>query len=331
MSRSGSESLYATDTDSVTAVAGPSLALLKYWGKQDGGINLPATPSIAVTLAGLESRARVAFSPDGAGDIIVLDGKEQAPRHCAPLLNELRRCARDERGFVIESSNSFPTAAGLASSSSGFAAVAAAGARLLGLSTDPRELSALARLGSGSAARAVFGGFTLWPAGGESALQLHEPEFWPELRVVVLTISAGAKPVSSRAAMEATRRSSPYYEAWVRNAGELLEDGLEALAARDIERLGTLMRRSYLRMFGTMLAADDPILYWRAGSLSALHLCEELRGRGIPAWETMDAGPQVKILTETGSVELILEEIRSRFPEKTALVAAPGPGVRFVE
>ncbi len=315
----------------ITAVASPSLALLKYWGKQDGGINLPATPSIAVTLGGLESRARVAFAPDGTGDLIVLNGREQPPHHFAPMLNELRQLARDDRGFVIESSNNFPTAAGLASSSSGFAAVAGAVARLLGLPTEPEQLSAIARIGSGSAARAVFGGFTLWPAGASCATPLHPVDFWPELRVVVVTVSAGAKSISSRAAMEATRRSSPYYEAWVRDAAALLEDGIEALASRDLEKLGVIMRRSYMRMFGSMLAADDPILYWRAGSLNALLLCEELRGRGIQAWETMDAGPQVKILTEESSVELVLEELHAYFPEKTPLVAAPGPGLRFVE
>ncbi len=320
-----------SSTREITAVAGPSLALLKYWGKQDGGVNLPATPSIAVTLGGLESRARVAFAPEGTGDLIVLDGREQPAHHFAPMLNELRHLARDERGFVIESSNNFPTAAGLASSSSGFAAVAAAAARLLGLPTKAEQLSPLARIGSGSAARAVFGGFTLWPAGALSASPLHPVDFWPELRVVVVTVSAGAKSISSRAAMEATRRSSPYYEAWVRDAGALLEDGIEALANRDLEKLGVLMRRSYMRMFGSMLAADEPILYWRAGSLNALLLCEELRGRGVQAWETMDAGPQVKILTEESSVELVLDELKAYFPDKTPLVAAPGPGVRFVD
>ncbi|MCA1754910.1 MAG: diphosphomevalonate decarboxylase [Spirochaeta sp.] len=315
----------------ITAVASPSLALLKYWGKQDGGVNIPATPSIAVTLGGLESRARVAFAPDGIGDLIVLNGQEQPAHHFAPMLNELRRLARDERGFVIESSNNFPTAAGLASSSSGFAAVAGAAARLLGLPIEAEQLSPIARIGSGSAARAVFGGFTLWPAGALSATPLHPVDFWPELRVVVVTVSTGAKSISSRAAMEATRRSSPYYEAWVRDAGALLEDGIEALAQRDLEKLGVLMRRSYMRMFGSMLAADDPILYWRAGSLNALLLCEELRARGIQAWETMDAGPQVKILTEESAVDLLLEELHAYFPQKTPLVASPGPGLRFVE
>jgi len=288
--------------------AHPSLALIKYWGKSDSRRNLPATPSLAVTLAGVHTETRVR---PATVDCVVLDGAEQPRERYAPFFEALRRRLRTDLRFHAESRNSFPTAAGLASSSSGFAALAAACVRAAGGQLAAQELSALARIGSASAARSLFGGFTLLPAGARAARQLFPEQHWPELRVLVAVVGAQAKPLSSRQAMEATRRSSPFYRAWLASAGSLLAEAIEALQRRDLERMGGLARLSYSRMHAALLASEPPLLYWLPATVTLVRECAELRRRGLGAWETIDAGPQVKVLclaAEAAQIAAALQE-----------------------
>jgi len=301
----------------------PSLALVKYWGKKNTRQNLPATPSLAVTLGGVHTETRVRIAER---DSITLNGEAVALDRFLPLFGALRRAARRQVYFQVESSNDFPSSAGLASSSSGFAALTVACARILELELTPAQLSAFARRGSASAARSLFGGFTLLPAGGFAAQQLYGPEYWPELRIVIVLVSRKAKPVSSRAAMEATRISSPYYRAWLRNAGQLLDPALRALERRDIEALGPVARLSYSRMHAALLAASPPLLYWLPATIAAIRECQSLRDEGIGAWETLDAGPQVKVLCLDSQVQIICERLQALDPELKLIVASVGEG-----
>ncbi len=321
-----------------TATAHPSLALVKYWGKLPGDTNLPATTSIAMTLDHLTSRVVVSAVPNRP-DEIVIDGHAVDPARFTPFFDAVRQRCATHVAFAVKSQNNFPTAAGLASSSSGFAALALAcsaaacnasparfalGSPLpLPLPLPRDELSAMARVGSGSAARAVFGGFTRWSRGARSAEQLYPASHWPELRVIVVKISSQAKGVSSREAMERTRKTSPYFEAWEQDNRALAEEAVRALTERDLERLGRVARLSYLRMFATMFTAEPPVLYWLPASVEAIHACERLRRAAVPAFETMDAGPQVKVLTTAEHVDRVREEL-SEIAEVFA-VCGPGP------
>lgn len=340
------DTIDATPTRPACAIASctPSLALIKYWGKACSRLNLPATPSLAVSLRDLRTETR-AWALDRRHDAaftdrMVVNGVLQEPGRHAGFFDAVRAdLGQPDLVFWAESANNFPTAAGLASSSSGFAALslaclAAAGAVSQDAlaSADPamlRRLSRLARIGSGSAARALFGGFTLLPAASEAAVPLHPASHWPELRIIVVRVSAEAKPVSSRGGMEETRRTSPYYPAWVADAPAVCAAGQAALGDRDLARLGPLVRTSYLRMFATMFAADPPIIYWQPSSLALIKLCEHLRTDGVEAWETMDAGPQVKIITLESHVGRILEAIGRELPGLDCLVDRPGEGPRL--
>lgn len=319
---------------SCTVAAHPSLALVKYWGKQRGGVNLPATSSLAVTLGGLTSTTSCAAADR---DSIVIDGEPQPGERSAAVLSAVRDYLRTHGhrappGFALRSENSFPTAAGLASSASGYAALVFAAVGLVSrelAEADAAALSALARVGSGSAARSVYGGFTAWEAGATTARQLHPPTWWPDLRVVILPVSQKAKPVSSRAGMNATRDTSPFYPAWVDDAPGLFREAAAALAARDLQRLGETMRMSYLRMFATMLGADPPIVYWQPATLAILHELETLRKAGVPAWETMDAGPQVKVLTMAPHAQDLARSLAPHCAQEP-VISGVGAGARFL-
>jgi diphosphomevalonate decarboxylase len=333
----------AMDTyGTATAVAHPSLALVKYWGKQSGGINIPATGSLGVSLGALTTTTTVSITDR---DRIIINGTAQDPQPFQPLLTALRREISRRKGikggggaegtdgstgsgFLVESENDFPTAAGLASSASGFAALVTAAFAAAGCSDVPASVrSECARIGSGSAARSVHGGFVLWNAGSVAAEELHGPEWWPELRIVVLPLSDGKKPVTSRSGMNHTRETSPYYSAWVADAPALLERCRRAVDDRSLPALGPVMRASYMRMFATMLGADPPILYWLPATISVLHRLEVLRGEGLPVWETMDAGPQVKVVTTAEHTSSVVAELRSFCVSEPVVSPVGGPAV----
>jgi len=308
------------------AEAGPSLALIKYWGKASAHNNTPATGSLAVTLSGLTSRTQAELAD---ADCITVNGQVQHLERFTPFLDSLRtELGLKGACFAVDSTNNFPTSAGLASSSSGFAALAGALTLLAGREPEPRLVSRLARLGSGSATRPVYGGFTVFDAGTEEAVAEHDENFWPEFRVVLAVVREGAKAVSSRVGMERSRLTSPYYAPWVSSSVAVLADARRALAQRDWKVLGPLIRQSYLRMFSTMFSSDPPLIYWQPESLALIQALESLRAKGYQAWETMDAGPQVKVFCPADQAEALVTELDKRVPGLRFLTAAPGPGLR---
>ncbi len=291
-----------------TARALANVALVKYFGKRDATLNLPAAGSLSISLEPLETVTEVVFSRDLATDAILLAG-EPAPDAFAArvsrFLDLVGALAGGRFRARVETRNAFPTGAGLASSASGFAALALAASSALGLDLDGPELSALARRGSGSAARSVPGGLALWKAGSAPdgkdsfARRLLGPEDW-DLRLVVGVVEPGPKAVGSTDGMEHTRRTSPYYRQWVRTATADLEAAVEAVAARDLERLGAIAEDDALAMHATALAARPALAYLAGPTLEALHLARALRARGVGAWFTCDAGPQPKLLCGPG-------------------------------
>lgn len=270
------------------ACAHPNIALIKYWGKAPGPGNVPAAPSLSITLDSLATRTAV---DDAATDAFELNGRVIDDPKLAACLADLRT-RYDVRPLSIRSTNNFPTAAGLASSASGFAALVTAVDAHCGLGMDAPTRSVFARRASGSAARSIFGGFVALKGPDWAAAPLLEASAWP-LRVVIAVTAAGPKPVASSAGM---RRSmdSPYYPAWVSSTHEDFLAARERIAARDFAGLAELAEYSCLKMHGLMLASRPGLLYWNGATLACLHRIRELRAAGIPVFFTVDAGPQVK-------------------------------------
>ncbi len=287
-----------------TAEAHPNIALIKYWGKQAGPGNRPATPSLSITLDTLCSTTTVA---DGDRDRIVLDGEETDDPKIAACLAMLRE--NFELGpLEITSANNFPTAAGLASSASGFAAlITAINAHAgLGMSDDAR--SEYARKASGSAARSIYGGFVGLKAPEWIAEPLLDAGDWP-LNVVIAITDENRKKVSSSAGMGVSEATSPYYEAWVRTTAEDYDSAYAALTGRDFERLAVLSESSCLKMHGVMQSSLPPMIYWRPASVACMHEVQALRAEGVPVFFTMDAGPQVKAVCLPEATDQVAERL----------------------
>ncbi len=310
--------------------ASPSLALVKYWGKQAGGVNLPATTSIAVTLSHLETITEVRLVDSRDKQCIRVAGCLQDSERYSPFFDNLRATLDHDNWFEVDSINSFPTGAGLASSSSAFAALAFGCTRALGKPVSSGELSRIARVGSGSAARAVYGGFTRLSAGAQQAEQIAPQQHWSDLRVVIAVVDSGPKPISSRSAMSRSAETSIYYRNWIDSSEDLAQLAERAILRRDIEALGSAMRQSYLRMFCTMFTAEPPIVYWLPESVAVIRACERLRHSGIPAWETMDAGPQVKVVTTARWSGRVAEALSRETGNGEILVVGAGAEPRLI-
>jgi len=325
---------------SCTAIAGTNIALVKYWGKRNGPLNLPAAGSLSLTLRELDTRTTVRFDDQlDSGDQVRLNGQdadEGTRRRVVGFLDIVRQQAGITTHAEVVSENTVPTAAGLASSASGFAALALAASRAAGLTLEPEALSVLARRGSGSAARSIFGGLVEMQAGtrddgGDAhARPLLEGDAWP-LRLVVAVTAEGPKAIGSTEAMRRTAQTSPYYQAWIDSVAADLRDARAAIAERDLGRLGRVAERSAMRMHASALAADPPILYWSAATIAAMDTVRQLRSRGIDAFVTIDAGPHVKVLCEQGSAADVEAALAKTPGVLRTLIASPGRGARILQ
>ncbi len=311
---------------STTAQAHPNIALLKYWGKQDRPGNLPATPSLSITLDTLTTTTTVRHART---DSISLNGDALEDRGIDAALADWRR-DYDIPPLAIETRNSFPTAAGLASSASGFAALATAidGHCRLGLSAGGR--SALARRGSASAARSIHGGFATLCGPNWQASQLMSADSWP-LKVVVAITSSAPKAVSSREGMAISRRSSPYFDAWVSATAGDFGSMRDAVLRRDFARLAELSEASCLRMHGLMMSGDPALLYWNAGTLSCIEALRGLRQAGRSVFFTVDAGPQVKAVCTSPDARAVQELLRAQPGVQDILTVGLGGGAVVVD
>ena len=290
-----------------TAVAHPNIALLKYWGKQEGSDNVPATPSLSITLDRLATTTTVV---DSAQDAFFLNGCKVNDGKVQRALDSWRR-DHDIPLLAITSRNNFPTAAGLASSASGFAALTTAIDAHCRLGLNDRERSEMARRGSGSAARSIQGGFVVLQGPQWRAAQLSPPAAWP-LNVIVAITATGPKAVSSTDGMARTQATSPYYDAWLAGAEEDLATMRQAVLNKDFAALAALAEASCLKMHALMLTSRPPLMYWTAATMQCLHDIREARGAGCNVFATVDAGPQVKAVClseDADQVEAALGQI----------------------
>ncbi|KAI0452956.1 diphosphomevalonate decarboxylase [Xylaria acuta] len=294
-----------------------NIAVVKYWGKRDAKLNLPTNSSLSVTLsqADLRTLTTATCSSSYTGeDSLTLNGapSDISGARTQACLRELRalRIALEEKDeslpklssmpLRIVSENNFPTAAGLASSAAGFAALVRAIADLYQLPNSPTELSLIARQGSGSACRSLFGGYVAWQMGSQAdgldskAVQVAPASHWPEMRALVLVASAAKKGVSSTSGMQQTVGTSDLFKERIAHVVPkhmaLME---EAVAARDFAKFAEVTMKDSNSFHSTCADTYPPIYYMNDVSRAAVRAVEAINaaaGKTIAAY-TFDAGP----------------------------------------
>ncbi|MCK5893666.1 MAG: diphosphomevalonate decarboxylase [Endozoicomonadaceae bacterium] len=299
------------------ASASVNIALCKYWGKRDSQLNLPVNDSLSVALPGKGTRTRVTRLLGGTKDEVFLNERltqetESFYRRVVDHLDLFRRDAGDY--FRVDTVNSVATAAGLASSASGFAALTRAMAGVQGVSLDDDALSILARLGSGSACRSMYDGFVRWYKGGreDGMDSFAKPlrNVWRCLRLGVLTLNAAVKKTSSREGMAHTVETASLYNAWPLQAERDIVALEQAVTTQNFEQLGATAEHNAMAMHATMMASWPPLLYWVPESVAVMQKVWQLREDGVPVYFTMDAGPNVKLLFES-RVEHVIRQVFS--------------------
>ncbi len=293
-----------------------NIALVKYWGKRDTQLNLPVTSSLSISLGHLGTTTSIA--PIDGPDEVILNGLPVPPDTAfAARLRAYLDLVRPApgRGYRVLTANTIPTAAGLASSASGYAALVLALDDLHGWNLTPGQRSILARLGSGSASRSVYQGFVEWQAGeradGMDSTAHRLDATWPDLAIGLIKISTAEKAISSRDAMQGTVETSRLYTAWPEQVARDLVTVREAIRTADFDTLGKTAENNALTMHATALAAWPPTLFWKAESVAAMHRVWALRGEGVPVYFTMDAGPSLKLIARQETIPAT----RAAFPD----------------
>ena len=316
--------------------ATPNIALVKYWGKRDPDRNLPFTDTVAVVLDQGRTHVNIGeWSEDGvwwqfAGRSVRLTGGPVSPY--IRMLDHARSFHGVTQSLRVVVSPSLPPRIGFAGSAAAMAAMAAALMDAFQLDLDLWELSGLARIGSGSAARSVPDGFVRWYAGDAAdgmdsyAESLFPPEHWPDLRLVLVPIDRTAKEVPSTRAMLRCQQTSPLFSGWLDRCRADLNPVTEALGRCDIETLGEVAEGNARWMHAVALAADPPILYWTRDTVRIFEAMSALRQGGTGVWCTIDAGPNPVLITLDGDVEQVSQVVRDVLPGIEPIVARPGLG-----
>lgn len=324
--------------DAAKARACANIALVKYWGKRDVALNLPAVGSISMTLSNLATTTNVTFDESLAGDALILNGEKSpdaALKRVSRILDLVRKLAGIDTFAKIESSNNFPTASGLASSASAFSSLALAATAALGLDLGLDELCQLARRGSGSAPRSLPGGFTeIIPgkaADGSdfSVSRIAAASDW-DIRLLVAINDVSRKTVTSSEGMERTRLTSQYYDSWLNSHENDLIKARRAIVKKDFEALGLVTEASCFKMHSVMLSAFPPLLYWNGVTIDTIRKVWSLRESGLVGFVTIDAGPHVNVLCEAENAEELSRELALIEGIERVHIEAPGPGAEVL-
>lgn len=313
-----------------TAEALSNIAFIKYWGNRDQALRLPQNPSLSMNLAGLKTVTTVAFDAALPHDLISINGSVATGAAAARVVRHLdlvRSMARLTVRARVDSRNTFPSGAGIASSASGFAALTVAATSAAGLELSPEALSALARRGSGSASRSVPGGFTEWQMGGSPtgddsfAVSIAPPEYW-DLVDVIAVLSAAHKATGSTEG-HGLADTSPFQAARVAGAPARLTACRAALLSRDFSAFATVVEDDAVAMHAVMMTSRPPLLYWQPLTVAIIHAVPAWRAEGLPVCFTIDAGPNVHCLTLSTHVAEVERRLRA-LGVADILIAPPG-------
>ena len=322
-------------TRSATAVACPNIAFIKYWGNRNQTLRIPANGSLSMNLEGLYTLTTVKFDPKFPSDVLTLNKAPTsggALSRVSDLLERVRRQAKFNTYAEVTSENNFPTGSGIASSASAFSALALAASKAAGLDLNEKDLSILARTGSGSAARSIPGGFVEWQPGNghrsSYAFTIAPPDHWG-LADLIAVISKEHKATGSTSG-HALADSSPLQAARVSDAPRRLAICRRALLDRDFEKFAEVVELDSNIMHAVMQTSSPPLLYWQPATVAVMNAVRSWRKAGLPVCYTIDAGPNVHVITqkeEYGKVQRLLEDIPG---VKDALRAFPGGPAKLI-
>jgi diphosphomevalonate decarboxylase len=316
-----------------TAVAPSNIAFIKYWGKKDETLRLPENGSIAMNLSNLLTTTTVAFDKTFSEDTVIINGKQIEKEKIRTIkhLDRIRKIAQNDLKAKVVSENNFPTSTGLSSSASGFAALTVAGAAALGLQLSEKELSILARQGSGSAARSIPDGFVEWLDGNTSetsyAVSLYEPDYW-DIVDVVAVVNVGPKDVATSEGMKSAA-ASPFFQVRRSHMQQKIKDLKKTMKQKDFQSFGEIVEAEALELHAIMLTSMPSLIYWLPGTIRVMRAVKKWQSEGLQVYFTVNTGQDIPLICEkkhAKKVEALVEKIEGvqktivNYPDKGAHV-----------
>jgi diphosphomevalonate decarboxylase len=320
-----------------TAIAHPNVALIKYWGKADDNLKTPMNNSISVTIDGLYCKVTVDFSEEYKKDWATINGQEPQQKtleRAAEQLDTVRKAA----GITLRAKSAvemnFQVGIGLASSSAGFAALTAAAAKAAGLKLDKKALSILARKGSGSSCRSIYGGFVEWVKGSSDktsyAMQLAD-EKWLDLRTISAVVSTKERMADTRGGMKIAKDTSPLYAARLKFVEKELPLMRKAIKNKDFSAMGKIAERDCMLLHATAITADPVLLYWTPETLKIMHAVRVWRQNGLEAYYTVDTGANIHVFCMPENEQKVLDDLQSIGGITSIHKNKPGEGARLID
>lgn len=318
-----------------TAVAHPNVAFIKYWGRKNEILRLPTNGSISMNLDGLTTTTTVEFSPDYKEDSILIDeeSKFDEAKRVIEHLDRIRKIAHIAFRAKVVSQNNFPSSTGLSSSASGFAALTVAGVKALGIELSEKELSILARQGSGSACRSILSGFVEWKDADTSedsyAYTLFPSDYW-DIVDIVAVVSTEKKEVPTSEGQKLAQ-TSPFFTVRSSHIKEKIQKAKKYIEEKRFEEFGELVEEEAIEMHAVMMTSHPSLLYLSQGTLEMMKLVTKWRKEGLPLYFTINTGQDIHLLCERKNVDSIVAKVKEVSQVKKIFVSHPGEGAKLIE
>lgn len=319
----------------VTAVAPSNLAFIKYWGKIDDELNLPANGSISMNLSGLTTTTTVDFDSQYKSDSIIIDGRkeEKEKKRVMLHLDRVRQAAKINLKARIVSQSNFPASTGLSSSAAGFAALTLSASTAAGLKLTEKELSILARLASGSACRSIPAGYVEWRTGKTSsesfAYSLYPPDWW-DLIDIVLVLNDSKKDVSTTDGQKLAF-SSPFFTTRLQRVEVKIKELKKSLAEKDFSKVGTLVENEALELHAIMLTSAPSLIYLHPETLFFMKEVTKWRKEGLEAYFSLNTGQALHILCQNKDLVRVKLKLAGYGNIKKIIISRPEMGAGIIK
>lgn len=317
-----------------TAVSPSNIAFIKYWGKKDDKLRLPENGSISMNLSNLITTTTIEFNKEYKKDDVIFNGNKDinVGKRISLHLDRIREQVKDNRFAKVSIENSFPVATGLSASASVFASLSLAASESIGLTLSQKDLSILARFGSGSACRSIPDGFVEWLDGNSSntsyAVSLYNETYW-DIYDVVCIVSKNKKEVGSTEG-QLYAQTSPFFKTRLMGMPNKIKECKDALKHKDFTKLGELSESEALEMHAVMLTSKPSLLYWTPESLLIMKAVKTLRTTGIEVYFTINTGQDVHVLCQKKDVEHLVKRIKEYKEVKEVIINKPSKGARII-
>lgn len=318
-----------------TAIAPSNIAFIKYWGKKDEELRLPTNGSISMNLSNLTTTTTVEFSNSLKTDEVTIDGQQSLKNEDERVtahLDRIRKLAEITVYTKVVSKNNFPSKTGLSSSASGFAALTVAGIAAAGLKLSEKELSMLARIGSGSACRSIPSGFVEWVAGDSHqssyALSLFPPDYW-DIADVVAVVSKSSKSVSTSEGQKRIHEN-PFFDTRLKGLGKKLAQVKKLIQKKNFQQLGELIESESLELHAMMMTSQPSLFYLTPETVILMNEVWKWRKDRLQVYFTLNTGQDVHLICQGEDAYKVVEELNSLDIVKKVIINKPTIGAHLI-